>query len=168
MQSSREESQQPGHSGTRGGGGRLLRWFLVIFIIFALLGIYGFVQRRSERRVLAQQTERMSVPYVAVIHGKAIDDSSELVLPGNLNAYVNAPIYARTNGYLRKWYKDIGSHVKKGELLAEIDTPEVDAQLTQARADLGTAQANLKLSGLTAERYQALFKSGVGRAAGSR
>ncbi len=81
------------------------------------------------------------------------------MLPGNINSYVNSPIYARTNGYLKKWYKDIGSHVNKGELLAEIDTPEVDAQLAQARADLATAQANVKLASLTAARYQDLLKS---------
>jgi RND family efflux transporter MFP subunit len=72
---------------------------------------------------------------------------------------VNAPIYARTNGYLKKWYKDIGSHVNQGDLLADIDTPEVDAQLAQAKADLGTSQANVNLSALTAKRYQDLLKS---------
>ena len=111
--------------------------------------------------MLAQQTERIAVPYVSVIHAMPIDSASELVLPGNVTAYVNAPIYARTSGYVSKWYKDIGSRVKKGDLLAEIDTPEVDAQLAQARAELATAQANVKLSGLTANRYQALLKSGV-------
>ena len=109
--------------------------------------------------MLAQQTERMAVPYVAVIHATPVNGESDLVLPGNLQSYVESPIYARTNGYLKKWYKDIGSRVNKGDLLAEIDTPEVDEQLAQARADLATAQANVKLAGITAERYQDLLKS---------
>ncbi len=82
-----------------------------------------------------------------------------MVLPGTLKAYVESPIYSRTNGYLKKWYKDIGSQVKSGEILAEIDTPEVDQELAQARADLATAQANLSLSGITAARYQDLLKT---------
>jgi RND family efflux transporter MFP subunit len=81
----------------------------------------------------------------------------ELVLPGVVQAYIEAPIYARTSGYLRKWYTDIGARVKKGELLAEIDTPEVDRQLSQARADLNTAQANLALSRTTNQRWKALL-----------
>jgi len=81
------------------------------------------------------------------------------VLPGNAQAYVATPIYARTNGYLKTWYFDIGAHVKAGQLLAEIETPEVDRQLDQARADLATAQANLDLSQITADRYQSLLKS---------
>ena len=141
------------------GRGRMLRWFLVVFLIFALLGAYGLVQRRTEHRVLAQQTDRMAVPYVSVIHASSVSGDSEIVLPGNINSYVNSPIYARTNGYIKTWYKDIGAHVKKGDLLADIDTPEVDAQLAQARADLGTAQANVKLASLTAARYQNLLKS---------
>jgi RND family efflux transporter MFP subunit len=149
------------HDGNRrnGGRGRMLRWFLVVFLIFVLLAAYGLVQRRAAHRVLAQQTDRMSIPYVAVIHASSVSGDSEIVLPGNINSYVNSPIYARTNGYVKGWYKDIGAHVKKGDLLADIDTPEVDAQLAQARADLGTAQANVKLASLTAARYQNLLKS---------
>lgn len=141
------------------GRGPLLRWFLVAFVVFLVLGIYSVVQRRNEHRVLAQQTDQMAVPHVSVIHAAPVDNESALVLPGNINSYVNSPIYARTNGYLKKWYKDIGSRVNKSDLLAEIDTPEVDEQLAQARADLATAQANLHLSSLTAERYQTLVKS---------
>src|SRR5579859_508778 len=141
------------------GPGPLLRWFAILFIIFAILAIYAVSQRMSEHKALAQQTEQMSVPYVSVIRPTVISADSEMVLPGTLKPDVESPIYARTNGYLKKWYKDIGSHVEKGEILAEIDTPEVDQQLAQARADLVTSQANLNLAGLTATRYQDLIKS---------
>jgi RND family efflux transporter MFP subunit len=150
-------AEGPGGAGK--GPGALLRWSLIIFIIFAVLGIYAVSQRMSEHKALAQQTEQMAVPYVSVIHATAIDSDSEMVLPGTLKPEVESPIYARTNGYLKKWYKDIGSHVEKGEILAEIDTPEIDQQLAQARADLVTSQANLSLAILTATRYQDLIKS---------
>ena len=145
--------------GQHRGPGPLVRWFLVLFVIFLVLGIYAVSQRSSERKALAQQTEQMAVPFVSVIRATPLDASSEMVLPGTLKPYVESPLYARTNGYLKKWYKDIGSHVEKGEILAEIDTPEVDQQLAQARADMVTAQANLSLSSLTASRYQDLIKT---------
>jgi len=141
------------------GRSRLLGWFIVLFLVFLIVGLYNILQRRSERGVLAQQTERLSVPHVAVIHATPVEADPALILPGNIQSYVESPIYARTNGYLKKWYKDIGSHVKEGDLLADIDTPEVDEQLSQARADLATAQANVKLAGVTAERYEGLLKS---------
>jgi RND family efflux transporter MFP subunit len=151
--------RRDGSDTARSGRGRMVGWFSIVFLVFFALGTYILLQRRSERRVLAQQTDRMAVPYVAVIHATPVEGTSELVLPGNLKPYVQAPIYARTNGYLRMWHKDIGGYVRRGDLLAEIDTPEVDAQLAQARADLATAQANLKLASLTATRYQDLLKT---------
>ncbi|MGH9702894.1 MAG: efflux RND transporter periplasmic adaptor subunit [Candidatus Acidiferrales bacterium] len=102
------------------------------------------------------ETTDLAIPTVAVVHAKRGAPQQEIVLPGNIQAFTDAPIYARTNGYLRKWYVDIGAHVKAGQLLAEIDTPEVDQQLQQARADLNTAQANARLSSITAERYEGL------------
>ena len=105
------------------------------------------------------KTDRLSVIRVAVFHASPLQSDSQLILPGNVQSYVESPIYARTNGYLKKWYKDIGSHVKDGELLAEIDTPEVDAELAQAKADLAMAQANVKLAAVTAQRYEGLLKS---------
>jgi RND family efflux transporter MFP subunit len=146
----------------RGGGrgpGALLRWFLILFFIFLVLGVYAVAQRMTEHKALVQQTEQMAIPFVSVIRATPIDADSEMVLPGTLKPEVESPLYARTNGYLKKWYKDIGSHVEKGEILAEIDTPEIDQQLAQARADLVTSQANLSLSTLTATRYQDLIKS---------
>ena len=155
-----DESKLTGEPGGTGRGpGALLRWFLIVFVIFAILGIYAVSQRMSEHKALAQQTEQSAVPFVSVIHGTPIDSDSEMVLPGSLKPNVESPIYARTNGYLKKWYRDIGSHVQKGEILAEIDTPEIDQQLAQSRAELVTAQANLSLSKLTATRYQDLIKT---------
>ena len=141
------------------GLGALLRWFLILFFIFLVLGTYAVLQRRSEHAVLAEQTERMAVPYVSVIHATPINSDSEMVLPGTLKPYVESPIYARTNGYLKKWYKDMGGRVEKGEILAEIDTPEIDQELAQSKAQLVTAQANLSLASVTATRYQDLIKS---------
>jgi len=152
-----EFGEQPSGSGR--GPGALLRWFLILFFIFLVLGIYAVSQRMSEHKALAQQTEQMAVPFVSVIRASPIDANSEMVLPGTLKPEVESPLYARTNGYLKKWYKDIGSHVEKGEILAEIDTPEIDQQLAQARADLVTAQANLNLANLTAARYQDLIRT---------
>ncbi len=136
--------------------------FLVLFLIAIVLVVVGALQlfqRRAEYKALADNTEALAVPTVAVIHPVAETGDENLVLPGTLMAYIESPIYARTNGYLKKWYRDIGSRVSKGELLAEIDTPEVDQQLSQAHADLGTAQANVHLSEITAVRYSDLLKS---------
>lgn len=151
--------EEPNNHPPASSRSRLLGWFVVLFLVFLIVGFYNILQRRSERGVLAQQTERLSVPHVAVIHATPVESAPQLILPGNIQSYVESPIYARTNGYLKKWYKDIGSHVKEGDLLADIDTPEVDEQLSQARADLATAQANVKLAGVTAERYEGLLKS---------
>jgi RND family efflux transporter MFP subunit len=156
---SSNDQPEPNNNRPGGGRGRLLGWFFVLFLVFLIIGLYNIFQRRSERGVLAQQTEKLSIVHVAVIHATPVQADSQLILPGNVQSYVESPIYARTNGYLKKWYKDIGSHVKEGDLLAEIDTPEVDAQLAQAKADLATAQANVKLAGVTAERYEGLLKS---------
>src|SRR5216684_5167769 len=154
------DSQHASSGGvTSRGRGAMLRWFMLLFLVFAVVGVYALLQRRTEHQVLAEQTERMAVPFVSIIHATRIEGESAMVLPGTLKAYVESPIYARTNGYLKKWYKDIGSHVNKGDLLAEIDTPEVDQQLAQMRADLTTAQANLGLAGTTTTRYQELLKS---------
>ena len=157
LQDESKFTQEPNGAGK--GPGALLRWFFILFFVFAVLGIYAVLQRTSEHKALAQQTEQMAVPFVSVIRATPINTDSEMVLPGTLKPFVESPLYARTNGYLKKWYKDIGSHVAKGDILAEIDTPEIDQQLAQARADLVTSQANLSLSTLTATRYQDLIKS---------
>ena len=99
----------------------------------------------------------MAVPSVSVVAPKQTAPSQEIILPGNIQPFVTSPIYARTDGYLKKWYFDIGAHVKAGDLLAIIQTPEVDEQLAQARSTLATAQANLQLSQITRDRYQSLL-----------
>src|ERR1700757_1261658 len=136
--------------------------FLVFFVVVIALVVTGAVlllQRRVQYQALAKDTEAQAIPTVAIIHPGVEAGDENLVLPGTLQAYVESPIYARTNGYLRKWYHDIGSRVNKGELLADIDTPEVDQQLGQSRADLNTAKANAQLSDITAARYTELLKT---------
>jgi len=140
-------------------GNRLFTFLIGSVIVLVILGAFTLIQRRTQYHALAEETEARAIPTVAVIHPTAEVAQEDLVLPGTLQAYVESPIYARTNGYLKKWYHDIGSRVPKGELLADIDTPEVDQQLSQARADLNTSQANANLSRITAARYQDLIKT---------
>jgi RND family efflux transporter MFP subunit len=128
-------------------------------IVLVVLGAFTLFQRRAQYKALANETEVRSVPTVAVIHPITEPTEEGLVLPGSMQAYVESPIYARTNGYLKKWYRDIGTRVQKGELLADIDTPEVDQQLIQAKADLETSQANANLSHITATRFEDLIKT---------
>jgi RND family efflux transporter MFP subunit len=134
---------------------------LLFFIVVALVvvGAFTLIQRRSQYRALAKETETLAIPTVSVIHATAANGQEDLVLPGTMQAYVESPIYARTSGYVKKWYHDIGTRVKQGALLADIDTPEVDQQLSQAKADLATAQANANLSKITADRLQELIKT---------
>ncbi len=142
--------------------GKGSRVFTILFLVVAALVVLGAVtlfQRRSQYQALAKETETLAIPTVAVIHASVESAEEDLVLPGTMQAYVESPIYARTNGYLKKWYHDIGSRVHQGDLLVDIDTPEVDQQLSQARADLNTAQANANLSKITASRYQELIKT---------
>lgn len=125
----------------------------------AVLVYYGIHSRTVSANSLALETREDSVMPVSVIHPKMGGQEEEVVLPGNTQAFTDSPIYARTSGYLRKWYVDIGTHVKAGQLLAEIDAPELDHQLQQAKADLATAQANLKLAQTTADRWVFLLKT---------
>ena len=138
------------------------RLFLILIlsvIVLVIIGAFTLFQRRAQYQALANETEKLAVPTVSVIHPTTEPGQEDLALPSTLQAYVESPIYARTTGYLKKWYHDIGTRVRQGELLADIDTPEVDQQLSQARADLGTSQANEDLSKITANRYQDLIKT---------
>lgn len=151
---------EPGQGGRQKVRGTALFKFLIGgVIVLVILGGFTLFQRRAQYHALAEETETLAVPTVAVIHPTTEVAQEDLVLPGTLQAYVESPIYARTNGYLKSWFHDIGSRVPKGELLAEIDTPEVDQELSQARADLNTAQANANLSRITSTRYQDLIKT---------
>jgi len=120
----------------------------------------GIHSRIAAESLLNKRTEEAAVPTVAVVFPKEGAPTQEIVLPGSTQAFSDAPIYARTSGYLKRWYFDIGARVKAGQLLAEIETPEVDQQLQQARADLETAQANLNLAKITASRWQELVSTG--------
>src|SRR6266478_2065620 len=126
----------------------------------ALMIYSGIHSRAAAESRLKQRTEEAAIPTVAVVFPKEGAPTQEIVLPGNTRAFSDAPIYARTSGYLKRWYFDIGAHVQKGQLLAEIETPEVDQQLQQARADLDTAQANLNIAKITASRWQDLVSTG--------
>src|SRR6202034_3474302 len=129
-------------------------------VVLALLVYSGIHSRAVAESRLTQQTQEAAVPTVAVVFPQEGAPTQEIVLPGNTQAFSDAPIYARTSGYLKHWYFDIGAHVQKGQLLAEIETPEVDQQLLQARAELDTAQANLKIAKITATRWQDLVSNG--------
>jgi len=108
---------------------------LIAVVVVSLLVLSGVIPRLRARRALAAETNALAAPTVQVVQPKRGAPSQEIILPGNIQAFVDAPIYARTNGYLKRWYFDIGSHVKQGQLLAEIESPEVDQQLSQAQAD---------------------------------
>lgn len=145
-------------------GGKLFKVLMGGALVLVVVGGLTMLQRRSEYHTLAEETETLAIHTVGVIHPTPEAGEEDLVLPGTIQAFVESPIYARTNGYLKKWYHDIGSRVEKGELLADIDTPEVDQQLSQARADLATAEANAHLSEITSSRYAELLKTdGVSR-----
>ncbi|WP_348263738.1 efflux RND transporter periplasmic adaptor subunit [Telmatobacter sp. DSM 110680] len=132
---------------------------IIVLLVFAALGTFGVLSRIHHNNVLAKTTQEAAAPVVIALVPKAGASTDEFTLPGNVTAYTDSPIYARTSGYLTKWYYDIGSHVKKGALLAEIATPELDQQLTQAQADLGTAEANAKNAHSQAQRYQGLVQT---------
>jgi RND family efflux transporter MFP subunit len=154
------KSPEPnGQPANKSGAPRSKRGFLfliVAIIIVIAVVIAGVVPRMRAKAELRKETDKSAVPTVDVIQPKQGAPHQEIVLPGNIQAFTDAPIYARTNGYLKKWYVDIGARVKAGQLLAEIDTPEVDQQLLQARADLNTAHANSNLSQITSNRYEDL------------
>ena len=130
---------------------------VIVFVVTVVLAIVGIVRRQHASTVLAKYTDTVASPTVTVEQPVLQQSAQEIVLPGNMQAFTLAPIYARTTGYVKAWYRDIGSHVSQGELLAVIETPELDQQLAQAKADLATAQSNAALAKTTAERYQDLI-----------
>jgi RND family efflux transporter MFP subunit len=165
MQSQRTEqiSAQEPQASTVGSSPRRSRqgWLIavIIFVTFAALLVSGILERVHTSAALRTETAQMAVPTVSVVLPQRAAPSQEIVLPGNVQPYVTAPIFSRTNGYLQAWYFDIGAHVKKGQLLAVIATPEVDQQLRQSRSNLSTAEANLRLAEITKNRYEDLLKT---------
>ena len=143
--------------------GKTLRTIgLLVLAALAALGyfIYMGIHSRAEAHAnLDRETQANAVPTVAVVSPKMADGAEEVVLPGNIQAFQDTPIYARASGYVRQWYADIGAHVKAGQLLAEIEAPELEQQIQQAKADQATALANLQLAQSTANRYQDLLKT---------
>jgi RND family efflux transporter MFP subunit len=152
-----QEQGQQASSAIRSRRGWLIA--LAIFLAFAALLVSGILERVHTSAALRTETAEMAVPTVSVVSPQRSAPSQEIALPGSVQPYVTAPIFSRTNGYLQAWYFDIGAHVKKGQLLAVIATPEVDQQLGQSRSNLSTAEANLRLAGITKTRYEDLLKS---------
>src|SRR6202047_2834047 len=138
------------------------RHWLVLAIALIAVGallVWGIWSRVRASTPLRAETAQAALPAVSVVSPKQTAPAQEIVLPGNVQPFITSPIYSRTNGYLRKWYFDIGAHVKQGQLLAVIDTPEVDQQLEQSLSNLNTAKANLALAEITKNRYEGLLKS---------
>ncbi len=139
---------------------RLLGLVLMLALALAVgLGVSGVITRRQSEAGLDTWTQAQAIPTVAIVTPKRGTEEQELVLPGDIQAFYEAPIFARVSGYLKMWYKDIGARVSAGEKLAVIDTPELDQQLEQAKNDLASVEANAKLADLTAKRWKALLGS---------
>src|SRR4030081_318191 len=136
------------------------QWLILAIALIAVAALlaWGIWSRVSASTALRAETAQAALPAVSVVSPKQTAPAQEIILPGNVQPFITSPIYARTNGYLRKWYFDIGAHVKKGQLLAVIETPEVDPQLEQSLINLNTAKANLALAEITKNRYQGLLK----------
>ena len=155
-------SMTPNPRHSRSGSGRVSRrWIFAVLALIAIAVAFGvgLYPRFEARAALKKETASFNIPTVSVIKPKASNGEQELILPGNVQAFSESPIYARTSGYLKQWYVDIGKRVKRGQLLAEIDTPEIDDQLLQARAELATSTANFKFAESTSARWEALLKT---------
>jgi RND family efflux transporter MFP subunit len=138
------------------------RTLIIAILLAATMGfaIFEGIQSRLEAQTkLRHVTQLSATPFVDVVYPKTGSEAEEVELPGNTQAFTDTPIYARTSGYVKRWYVDIGAHVKQGELLAVIETPELDQQLQQAKADLENSQANLQIAEITAARWQHLLKT---------
>jgi RND family efflux transporter MFP subunit len=157
--SEKDQLESPQAPVVRPQSGKRLLWFLLIPVVLAVSAFFGAQARQKQSQQLAGTTKTLEVQNVSVIHPQKGTSNSELTLPGMIQAFSQSPIYARVDGYVRTWYVDIGTYVTKGQLLAEIDAPEVDQQLNQARAMLQQAQTTLALAKVTAPRYQELIKT---------
>lgn len=146
---------------TEGGKHRGKSWLLLVIavVVVGSLLVSGIRSRVKARTKLSAETKQVALTAVSTVTPTQTAPTEEIVLPGNVQPFITSPIYARTNGYLKKWYFDIGAHVKQGQLLAVIDSPEVDQQLQQARSNLSTAKANLELATVTKTRYEGLLRT---------
>jgi len=149
----------PLHSQPNGSQHSVRLWFIALSVAVVVIGVlaFGILSRVKAAASLRTVTTEMAVPSVSVVQPKAAAPAQEIILPGNVQPLISSPVYARTDGYLKKWYFDIGAHVKAGQLLATIQSPEIDEQLAQARSTLATAEANLKLADITKTRYGTMF-----------
>src|ERR1700691_4530835 len=152
------ESESAPDVNKRGFGRVLINSALLIAVLAGLLTFQDSHARSVAKATLAQDTLKAAIPSVDVVHPSLGAASSEVILPASVQGFIDSPVYARTSGYLLHWTADIGTHVKKGELLAEIQTPELDQQVQQGQSDLATAQANYQLAEITAERWQKLLQ----------
>jgi RND family efflux transporter MFP subunit len=132
---------------------------IALGLLFGGVFAYGILERMRASATLRTETDTLALPVVSVVTPQRSAPTQEIILPGNVQPFITSPIFSRTNGYLKAWHFDIGAHVKKGQLLAEIETPEVDQQLQQSRSNLATAEANLQLAEITKNRYQDLLKT---------
>jgi RND family efflux transporter MFP subunit len=148
-------------NGAGGGTHSHKTWLVasIALLVVAALIASGIWSRVRANRKLRTETSQVALTAVSVVPPQRSKPVQEIILPGNVQPFITSPIYSRTNGYLQKWYVDIGAHVKQGELLAVIETPEVDQQLEQSFSNLNTAKANLTLAEITKARYEGLLKS---------
>lgn len=130
---------------------------MIVLIVAGLAVFWGIYCRAQSDNALKKWTDEQALPVVSLVKPQIADALASMELPGRLDPYIDAPIYARVNGYLKRWYVDIGAHVHAGQLLAEIDTPDLDQQIMQAQADLNKAEANLSLATTTANRWHAML-----------
>jgi RND family efflux transporter MFP subunit len=140
-------------------GGSLVLVVVLVLLVAVGLAVFGIARRKHASAELVKYTDTSAAPPVSLVQPVLQENAREIVLPGNIQAFTLAPIYARTTGYVKAWYHDIGTHVHKGDLLAVIETPELDQQLASAKADLATATANAGLAKITADRYKDLISS---------
>lgn len=154
----KHDADEAGHQKPISRAGAVLGLVLLL-VVAAIIMITGILPRIHAQKSLAQQTNQLAAPNVIAQPPQPGTPALDVVLPGNIYAYTDSPIYSRTDGYLTKWFFDIGAHVRKGDLLAIISTPEIDQQLLQAKADLATAKSNAGIAAVTAARYQGLLPS---------
>jgi len=152
-----QASRQAGHEPPKVSRGSLLSIVVIGLVVAVIVAAVGIVSRKHASAELAKYTDKTSAPPVTVVQPVLQKNAREVVLPGNIQAFTLAPIYARTTGYVKAWYHDIGTPVRKGELLAVIETPELDQELATAKADLATAKSNSGIAKVTADRYSDLI-----------